>query len=142
MIAARMLTAGQIAAIAGGRVVSGDAERACPRISRDTRTMAAGDAFLAIRGPNHDGHAHLASALARGASALVVSEADGLASLPSSDVPVVLVTDTIKALQDVARHVSRESGALVVAVVEVGQTVGPRRCAPGRRPRRSARERS
>ncbi len=35
--------------------------------SVDTRTVEPGDLFFALRGPNHDGHDHLADAFARGA---------------------------------------------------------------------------
>jgi UDP-N-acetylmuramoyl-tripeptide--D-alanyl-D-alanine ligase len=117
MSAPRVLTAGAIAQVAGGRVLSGDAGRACPRISRDTRTLERGDAFLAIVGPNHDGHDHLAAALSKGACALIVSNARAAESLTAADVPVVLVDDTVRALQDIARHVRQQSGAKVVAVV-------------------------
>ena len=42
--------------------------------STDTRSIAAGDAFVALRGANYDGHAFVRDALARGASALVVAD--------------------------------------------------------------------
>ena len=41
-------------------------------ISIDTRTLAPGDLFAAIKGPNHDGHDHVAQALANGATAAMV----------------------------------------------------------------------
>ncbi|HXU19875.1 MAG TPA: Mur ligase domain-containing protein, partial [Verrucomicrobiae bacterium] len=36
-------------------------------VSIDSRTVGAGELFVAIRGPRHDGHAFVASALERGA---------------------------------------------------------------------------
>ncbi len=50
---------------AGGRLVTG--------YSIDSRTVAAGDLFFAIRGPNHDGHDYVAAALGQGAAGAVVS---------------------------------------------------------------------
>src|SRR3954470_8053340 len=40
--------------------------------SVDSRTVEAGDLFFALRGPNHDGHDHVAAAFERGAVAAVV----------------------------------------------------------------------
>ena len=51
--------------IAGDWVASG--------ISIDSRTLAPGDLFVALTGPNQDGHAFVGQALERGAAAAVVS---------------------------------------------------------------------
>ena len=42
-------------------------------VSIDSRTLNAGDLFVAISGPNSDGHDYVADALAKGAAAAVVS---------------------------------------------------------------------
>lgn len=42
------------------------------RTSTDTRTIEAGDTFVALRGPNFDGHDYAADAVRRGAAMLVV----------------------------------------------------------------------
>src|SRR5438477_8383216 len=44
-------------------------------VSIDSRTVRAGELFVAIHGPRHDGHDHVASALELGAIAAVVAEA-------------------------------------------------------------------
>src|SRR5256885_11598299 len=44
-------------------------------VSIDSRAIRAGELFIAIHGPRHDGHDHVASALERGAVATVVAEA-------------------------------------------------------------------
>ena len=44
-------------------------------VSIDSRTVRAGELFIAIHGPSHDGHDHVAGALERGAIAAVVAEA-------------------------------------------------------------------
>ena len=41
-------------------------------VSTDSRTLRPGDLFVALRGPNFDGHAFAAQAQARGAVALMV----------------------------------------------------------------------
>src|SRR5438046_9703042 len=44
-------------------------------VSIDSRAIRAGELFIAIHGPRHDGHAHVAGALEGGAIAAVVAEA-------------------------------------------------------------------
>ena len=43
--------------------------------SVDSRTIAPGDLFIALRGPNHDGHDHVEKAFAAGAAAAIVEQA-------------------------------------------------------------------
>jgi UDP-N-acetylmuramoyl-L-alanyl-D-glutamate--2,6-diaminopimelate ligase len=68
----------------------------------DSRAVAAGDLFFALRGASADGHQFLAQALALGAAALVVEELP-----PGLDLrgrPVVVVRDSRRALAPIARH--------------------------------------
>src|SRR2546430_8174475 len=44
-------------------------------VSIDSRAIRAGELFIAIHGPRHDGHAHVAGALEGGAIAAGVGEA-------------------------------------------------------------------
>lgn len=109
-------SAGQFAAAARGRILAGDAERALAGVSIDSRTIASGELFVAIVGQVHDGHDHVDQALARGAAAVAVSRADLAASLSARNVTVVLVDDTLRALQDAAAAVRDASDATVLAV--------------------------
>ena len=45
-------------------------------VSTDTRTLREGDLFVALRGPNFDGHAFVREAFARGAGAALVEDFD------------------------------------------------------------------
>ena len=111
------LTAGEIAAASGGQVVRGDAGTPIGRVSIDSRTLAPGDLFVAIRGERFDGHEFVGGALERGALGVVVDAAGEVAVL-AAPVPslVIRVADTTRALQLVARDVRRRSGAKVVAI--------------------------
>jgi UDP-N-acetylmuramoyl-tripeptide--D-alanyl-D-alanine ligase len=112
------LTAGEMATAAGGRVVRGDARRPIDGISIDSRTLVPGDFFIAIRGERFDGHQFVRDAIARGAIG-VAAEApipDTLASPGGAEPVVIAVSDTTAALQRIARHVRRQSGARVVAI--------------------------
>ncbi len=107
------LTAAHVAAAADGRVVHGSAEQPIGRISIDTRSMAAGDFFVAIRGERFDGHAFVPAALAQGAAGVMV---DDPSAVPAQAALAIQVGDTTRALQQVARDVRRRSGARVAAV--------------------------
>ncbi len=66
-------------------------------VSTDSRTVAAGELFIALRGEKFDGHSFVAAARERGAVAAVV-DADGAASLQENGLPLVVVADTRLAL--------------------------------------------
>lgn len=65
------------------------------RVHTDTRTIQAGDLFVALRGENFDAHDFLAVATEQGAAAVVVSQPERAAGL---GVPVYAVQDTRIAL--------------------------------------------
>ncbi|MBT6117434.1 MAG: UDP-N-acetylmuramoyl-tripeptide--D-alanyl-D-alanine ligase [Rhodospirillaceae bacterium] len=89
-------------------------------VSIDTRSLQRGDLFIALRGPNHDGHDHVADAFARrAAAAMVDSKPPGLPVAA----PLVEVRDTREALYALARAARRRSRARIVAVTgSVGKT--------------------
>ena len=68
-------------------------------VSTDSRSIEKGAMFVALRGDNFDGNLFAQAALDKGASSLVVSNADGL----PDDGRVILVEDTLEALQALAR---------------------------------------
>lgn len=82
-------------------------------VSTDTRTVAAGDAFVALRGERFDAHDFLTDAVARGAAALVVADAARASGL---GVPVFEVDDTLRALGALGRFRRRAWARPVVAV--------------------------
>ena len=83
------------------------------RIATDTRTVEAGDLFVALAGEKFDAHDFLAEAVAKGAAGVVVSDAARAAGL---GVPVFAVRDTLVALGALARYRRRAWGRRVVAV--------------------------
>ena len=89
-------------------------------VSIDTRTLRTGDLFVAIEGPQFDGHAFVADALARGAVAAVVSRVPR--DIPA-DAPLLLVDDTMRALEDLGRAARARSVARIIGVTgSVGKT--------------------
>lgn len=85
--------------------------------SIDSRTVAPGELFFAVRGDRHDGHDFAAGAFERGAVATVVSRARA-ASLPDAVLshPLLIAEDPLTALQALAHHVRRQWGRRVVAI--------------------------
>lgn len=80
----------------------------------DTRTIAAGDLFVALVGERFDAHEFLRQAVASGASGLVVSRVENARGL---GVPVFQVSDTLVALAALGRYRRRAWGKPVVGVV-------------------------
>jgi len=62
-------------------------------VSTDSRSIAAGELFVALRGDHFDGHHYVASAQARGAAAAVVA-GDAVDKLRSTGLPLIVVAET------------------------------------------------
>ena len=89
-------------------------------ISIDSREIAPGALFVAIKGENFDGHDFVAKAIEAGAAAALVSRerASGLSGLP-----LIVVEDALEGLCDLARFSRSRSRARIVAVTgSVGKT--------------------
>jgi len=91
-----------------GQLVGGDVR--FQSVSTDSRTLCEGDLFVALQGPNFDGHEHLGQAQTQGAVAAMVSR-----QVPS-DLPQLQVADTRLGLGQLAASWRRASRAEVVAV--------------------------
>jgi UDP-N-acetylmuramoyl-tripeptide--D-alanyl-D-alanine ligase len=113
----------------GGELVQGDAEIRFESVSIDTRTLAPGALFFAIRGPRHDAHLFLADAVARGAGGLVVEHGRAHGEpLPAR--PVLAVDDTTHALGALAAGHRRGFRGPVVAITgSNGKTTTKEMCA-------------
>jgi UDP-N-acetylmuramoyl-tripeptide--D-alanyl-D-alanine ligase len=97
-------------------VLGPEGDREINGFSIDTRTIREGDLFIAIRGDRLDGNAYVLEAMQKGAVAALVSDR-ALRDAPElRSTPLIVVPDTIAALQNLANRVRRDSGAAVVAV--------------------------
>ncbi len=98
-----------IAQATGGRLVGAD--RTVDAIATDTRALPGGDAlFVALKGGNFDGHAHVQAAADGGCVAALVARPLQVA------LPQVIVADTERALASLAAVVQRERATKVLAV--------------------------
>jgi UDP-N-acetylmuramoyl-tripeptide--D-alanyl-D-alanine ligase len=90
-------------------------------LSIDSRSVAPGEAYFAIKGDVHDGHAFVDSALKAGAALAVVerTQRDKFAA----DAPLLVVDDVLAGLVDLAHAARARLGAQVIAVTgSVGKT--------------------
>ncbi|WP_425449997.1 UDP-N-acetylmuramoylalanyl-D-glutamyl-2,6-diaminopimelate--D-alanyl-D-alanine ligase [Virgifigura deserti] len=110
-------TATEAIAATGGR---GTGDWTASGVSIDSRSLETGDLFVALQGPNFDGHAFIGAALEKGAVAALASRVpDGL----PSGAPLLLVDDTLAGLEALGGAARDRSAARFVAVTgSVGKT--------------------
>lgn len=118
-MSAFVLTAGLVAEATGGRLIAGDTTRLFNRVVTDSRTMpaalatrGAGPLFIGLSGPSFDGNDFAAQAIAGGAAGVLVSRP----VVDPGHAAVILVDDTLEALQRLGQSVRLRSGARVVAI--------------------------
>jgi UDP-N-acetylmuramoyl-tripeptide--D-alanyl-D-alanine ligase len=106
-------TAHDLIAATGGHLY---APFAASGVSIDSRTLAPGDLFVALRGESGDGHAHLDAAFARGAAGAMVHDA-------KAGGPLLRVADTLAGLTALGRFArARFTGRLVAITGSIGKT--------------------
>ncbi|MCS7164281.1 MAG: UDP-N-acetylmuramoyl-tripeptide--D-alanyl-D-alanine ligase [Thermodesulfovibrio sp.] len=107
-----MFTLDDLLTATQGRVISKGKE-IFREASIDTRTIDKEDIFFALRGSKRDGHEFVDEALNKAAGA-VVSKVEGI---EYKDKTVVLVDDTLKSLQSLAKYLRRNFKGKVIAVI-------------------------
>ena len=101
--------------------VQGVLPEAVSGLSIDSRTLAPGEAYFAIKGDVHDGHAFVDAALKAGAALAVVERAQR--DKFAADAPLLVVEDVLAALVELAHAARARLGAQVIAVTgSVGKT--------------------
>ncbi|HML86903.1 MAG TPA: UDP-N-acetylmuramoyl-tripeptide--D-alanyl-D-alanine ligase [Methylomusa anaerophila] len=106
-------TAREVLKATGGKLIHKPGGSLFTGVSTDTRTIKPGNLFIALRGERFDGHEFVIPALEKGAAGLLVSRPD--VDIPQN-VSVILVNDTRKALQSLARFHRQRFPIPVVAV--------------------------
>jgi UDP-N-acetylmuramoyl-tripeptide--D-alanyl-D-alanine ligase len=103
----------------GGRLVGASAATVTD-LSIDTRTLAAGEAYVAIKGHAHDGHAFVQAALDKGAAVAVVSQEWAQTAPPGA---YLVVADPLKALEKAGTVARARTAAKILAVTgSIGKT--------------------
>ena len=100
---------------------SGAPHDAITGISIDSRSVMPGDAYFAIKGDVHDGHAFVQAALDKGAALAVV--ANSKKKDFAADARLLIVDDVLKALEDLGRASrARLIGQVIAVTGSVGKT--------------------
>ena len=116
-----MMSLSQAALALGGELRGGDAVFSA--VSKDTRTLAKNDLYVALKGENFDGHAFLNQAAELGAAGALVSDPQAMA------LPQICVADTRIALGDLAAEWRRQfEGKLVAITGSNGKTTVKEMC--------------
>lgn len=104
------------AAVMGADPQSGWDELRFGTVSSDSRAIAPGQFFLALRGEKLDGHRYAAKAVGRGAAGLIVDHKFDPSEWDLGEVPIIRVEDTFLALQALAAEARRRWGGPVLAI--------------------------
>jgi len=101
----------------GGKLLGKGKEQRFPGISTDSRSLRPGELFVALVGENFNGHQFVAQAARSGASGVVVAlkEAEALEA-QDLQIPVIGVTDTLRAFGDLASFWRSRYAIPVVAI--------------------------
>ncbi len=120
-----MLTIQEVAKAVGGAVVGDLAgEESISSVVVDSRQVTPGALFVALRGQKHDGHDFVLDAFVKGARAALVERLpDEKVGGAAGSLPLIQVSDTLLALQTLARYWRQQLGLPVIAVTgSVGKT--------------------
>jgi UDP-N-acetylmuramoyl-tripeptide--D-alanyl-D-alanine ligase len=110
-----MFTLEEIAEATRG-TVAGKAGAQVSGVSTDSRTVAPGQLFVALRGERFDGHDFVAPSAARGVTVFLVDQAWHKACVLPEGTSAVVVADTLKALGDLAAWHRRRFTIKVVGI--------------------------
>lgn len=109
------LTVKKILEITKGQLITGDENLEIESYSKDTRTIKKNDCYIGIKGETFDGNLFWEDAKEKGACACLLDSFEGKIEEKDS-FTIILVSDTIAAIQALAHYVRIESHAKVVAI--------------------------
>ena len=102
-----------IASICHGKIIRGEGT-GITGYSIDSRTIKPGEMYIALIGENHDGHKFIGAAVKAGAAAILVSTPPEAGT--ADNIGVILVEDTLKALQAIASARRNELKSFFIGV--------------------------
>jgi len=105
------MTLAQAVAMVPGSVLVGDGARAFERVHTDTRTLRAGDLFVALKGERFDAHDFLPQARTAGAVAAIATH-----GIAEAGIAGIVVDDSLAALQTLATGWRQRFTGPVIAV--------------------------
>ena len=117
-----MIYVRDIIRVCNGILYSGNSDIECINFTRDTRTLVDGDIYVGIKGEVFDGNSFYKDAFDKGALACILDK-DTKIDDKYKDKTIILVDDTIKAIQELAKYKRSLYDIPVIAVTgSVGKT--------------------
>lgn len=105
----------KIAEIMNAKLISATPDAKVASFVTDSRVVSRGDAFIALKGQKYDARRFIPEVLKKGAS-VVVAEAEGFSVPKRTKASFLLVEDSLKALQELAKY-HRINSTLKVAAI-------------------------
>lgn len=108
-----------------GKLFCGDLEKECINFSTDTRKIKNGDIYIGLKGEKFNGSEFFEKALELGASVCILQDVkiNDYIKEKFKDRAIILVDDTLKALQEIAKYKRSLYNIPVIAVTgSVGKT--------------------
>lgn len=118
----KQITVADVIEVCHGKMEKGDPKQVLTHFSKDTRTLQKGDVYIGLKGENFDGSLYAKEAMEKGAIACIVGETVDPNVCQNYD-NVIIVADTLKAIQDLAHWKRSFYSIPVIAVAgSVGKT--------------------
>ena len=111
--------------ICNGKLIYGDENIVCDNFSKDTRFIEKNDVYIGIKGQNFDGNLFYEEALEKGASVCILQGVDIDVNRLNKfkNIAIIIVENTIKALQQIAKYKRSLYNIPVIAITgSVGKT--------------------
>ena len=108
-----------------GKLIYGKEEAICENFETDTRIIKNGDVFLGLKGENFDGNKFFETALEKGATVCILQGVEITQNIKEKykDSSIIMVEDTLDALQKIAKYKRSLYNIPVVAITgSVGKT--------------------
>lgn len=113
-----IFTCEEILNATNGNLLQGDIKQRFTGISTDSRMIKEGELFVALKGPNFDGHHFVLESFEKNAGGALIEE-DRVSDIrlnTHQSKSAIIVKDTLRALGDIARQTRRNSSAKVIAL--------------------------
>lgn len=117
-----MIKIKEIIDVCNAKLLQGNINEECLNFCQDTRIIQENDTYVAIKGESFDGNNFCIDALEKGVKTCIL---DRKIDIPDkySDRTIILVEDSVKCLQDLARYkISKFNGKVIAITGSVGKT--------------------
>ena len=114
------ISVNEVIRICNGKLLCGDGNVILKKLVIDTRMLEYGDTFVGIKGENYNGNDFLYDAVEKGANCVILDENKDITDI---SIPIILVSDSSKALGIIASYIRNNSDSIFIGVTgSVGKT--------------------